>query len=338
MRAVAKETGVSVATVSRVINNSDAVSSETRQRVLDAMKTMGFVPNPVARALSKRRTKTIAAVIPTIESSIFAKFLHAVEQELAIDGYALVIATSDNRKDREASRAKSLLEMGAEGLILSGAAHSDEMHDLIATRQIPTVCTSIYRTDTPYATVGYDNFALGRLAVRYLLSLGHRDIGVLHGPRAENDRTDMRLMGAEAALGESDAIGGDNTVLVETSLSVDGGVRAVRSFSSAGWRPTALLCLSDVIALGAIFELGRTGKSVPDDVSVMGFDDLDWAERCNPPLTSIRLPTVEMGRRAARALIEVLDRGTPLESRRLDADIVERSSTAPPGAGGHAAG
>lgn len=324
VRAIAEHTKLSVATISRVLNGASNVRPETREKVNKAIAELGFRPNPAARALSTNRTRTIGAVVPTLSHSIFTRFLDGAEQELAQHGYALVLATAEGGCAQEYQRVREIMNLGAEGMMISGATHAPELLSLVSQQGLPTVCISIYKPDFQLATIGYDNEGLAGEAIGFLHGLGHRHIAVLHGPDEDNDRTQLRLKGARVAGQELEVsfAGG--------SLDVAGGVAATAQVLGLPGRPTALLCLSDVLALGALFELARAGIKVPEEVSVMGFDDLDWAAVSEPALTSIRLPTTSMGRKAARALIGKLDQDLPLVSERLDAEIVVRGSTAPP--------
>ncbi len=323
VRGLAKATGLSVATISRVLNNSDQVNVKTRERVLAAMRETGYVMNSAARALATNRTKTIGAVVPTLAYSIFARFLNAVERELADHGYALVIATTDGDPEVEERRTRELLDMGAEGIILSGAIHDRTLLQLLENRQIPAVCTSVCKTRNGLPAIGYDNALIGQMAISYLADLGHRSVGVVHGPLADNDRTRLRVSGVTRGAGKRDV----RVDFRETVLEVAGGVEAAAGLFAMPNRPTAILCLSDILALGALFESGRAGLAVPDDISVMGCDDLDWAAHCHPPLTTVRLPTARMGRMVAVSLIERLDSAVDIGDRAIEASIVERSST-----------
>lgn len=323
VRSIAEATGLSVATVSRVLNGSAHVKAPTRDRVLAAVQRLGYAPNPAARALATKRTRTVGAIVPTLAHSIFARFLNAVELELADNGYALIMATSDGEPEKETTRARELLDLGAEALILSGLDHQQELLALIAARSIPTVCTSIYDQAAPLPTIGYDNEQLGRDAITYLQDLGHRRIAVIHGPLTNNDRTQLRRRGIETAHREGTVID-----FHETNLDVAGGSRTAFDILGRTTKPTAILCASDVLALGVLFEAARQGIDVPDSLSVMGFDDLDWAEHSQPPLTTIRLPTIEMGKETARSIVSHLDQGSELAGRKLDAQMVTRRSTA----------
>lgn len=326
VRGLARTTGLSVATISRVLNNSAQVNRETRERVLTAMRQAGYTPDPAARALATRRTRTIGAVVPTLAHSIFARFLDAVEQELAARSYALVIATTEGEPEVEERRARELINMGAEGIILSGADHDEVLLDLLDTRGIPAACTSVSATENGLPAIGYDNAAIGEKAVAYLAARGHRRVLVIHGPRSNNDRTRLRIQGVEAGAAKA-GIGID---LIETTLDVAGGVASANALTARGAWPSAILCLSDVQALGMLFEANRRQIAIPGQLSLMGFDDLDWAAYSAPPLTTIRLPTARMGHRVAAALVDYLDDAAPIETVALDAAIVERGSVGRP--------
>ena len=319
LRQLAAETGLSTATISRALNNSDKVTERTRRKVHEAAERLGYSPNAAARALSTRRSRIIGAVIPTLEGSIFSRFINAIEDSLAAHGYALIIATTDSDPAIERKRALEMLRMGAEGLIVSGLQHEDELIRYIKSRGIPTVATSIFANRGALPSIGYDNRALGQMAAEYLAGLGHRRIGLVHGPVADNDRTRLRVEGVKNII--------EDALTVEVDLTVSGGVAATAQLLADDDPPTAIICLSDVLALGALFEAPRLGKTIPGDLSVMGFDDLDWASCANPPLTTIALPVDEMGRQSARAIVERLEHEKPIRGKRLDGRIVERQST-----------
>jgi LacI family transcriptional regulator len=324
VRELAQATGLSVATISRVLNDSIQVSGAARAAVKKAIRQTGYSRNPAARALSTKRSRTIGAIIPTFAHSIFATFLNAIEKELAQHGYALVVATTGGDSVTETRRASDLIDLGAEGLIVSGAQHSKEFLKLVKSRSIPVVATSIYKPKSSLPTIGYDNYALGRTAIEHLLDLGHRRIAVVFGPLATNDRTALRLEGVRAGVNQKQTLR-----FFETGLDVVGGTQAAQAaLNTIEWRPSAFLCLSDVLALGVLFEAQRRQLRVPKDLSLMGFDDLDWAKVCEPSLTTVALPTVEMGQQAARALVNKLDHGAKLGSICLEAALVVRDSTA----------
>lgn len=322
VRELAKATGYSIATISRVMNGSRAVKKKTRDHILRIARELNFFPNPAAKALATRRTHIVGAVIPTIEHSIFAQFIRAIEETLAEKNYSLVIATTDFNVEKEKKRAFQLLNMGAEALVVSGLDHDDDFLSMARARNVPVLCTSIYQEDAHLPTIGYDNYGLGRQAAGYLTELGHTRIAVLHGGLPDNDRTQLRIGGVKSVLDHF-----DETLFLYTPLSVTGGADSARQIFKLNPRPTAVLCLSDVIALGVLFEAQRQNIGVPGELSVMGFDNLEWAREAYPPLTTIRLPVTQMGKTTAQALIGFLDKGIPLMPQLLEGNLIIRGST-----------
>lgn len=325
IRNIAQKAGVSTATVSRVLNDSSKVSPATRERVHKVLQQSDYRPNAAAKALATSRTRTIAAVIPTLEHSIFAVFLNAIEDALAKAGYSLVIATHGFDNESEVRRCNEVLRLGAEGIILSGADHDTEWLNTVRASGIPILFTSVYKPEGAFPSYGYDNQALAQQAIDYLVALGHQNIAVLHGPCVENDRMRLRVEGVKSAIQKHSNI---SIALEDTSLNVAGGSRVVNRWVKKKNLPDACLCLADVLALGAIFESHKQSIAIPNQLSVMGFENLDWAATCSPSLTTIALPAAEMGREAAKAMVMHLDNDVTLTHRCFTAEIVERSSTA----------
>jgi len=321
IRDVARETGLSVATVSRVMNGAKNVRPDTRDRVLAASRKLDYLPNPAARALTTNRSKTIAAIIPTIEHSVFAKYINAIEQTLNLQGYSLVLAISNGDAQEELEAARKLLGMGADAFILSGAEHHTELMDLFQRREIPFVFTSIWDAASVHPTIGYDNFELARGAVEYLVAQGHTKIAAIHGPLMESDRTRKRKAGASAASEFPVQVD-----FYETELNVSGGKVAAKAILSSKKEYSAVLCFSDVLALGVFFCFHQAAVRIPGDISVMGFDNLDWSGHIEPPLTTINLPASEMGVSVADALMKHLKTGEPISGIQLFGEVVERKS------------
>ena len=323
IRDVAKETGLSVATISRVMNGADNVKADTRERVLEACRKLDYLPNPAARALSTKRTRTIAAIIPTIEHSVFAKFIDAIEQTLSTRGYSLVLAISNGDQEEELEAARKLLGMGADAFILSGAHHHDELLGIFERRGIPFVFTSVWDLACGSPTIGYDNFELAKQAVEYLARKDHKEIAIVHGPLDESDRTRARKAGAASA--SSNCVCAE---FFETELSVAGGKVVTKHILSLNKTYSAILCFSDVLALGVYFGLQEAGIRIPDDLSVMGFDNLDWSGHIVPPLTTIDLPAGEMGTSVASELMNHMESREEIKSKQLFGQIIERGSVA----------
>ncbi|NHI00017.1 LacI family DNA-binding transcriptional regulator [Oceanimonas sp. MB9] len=332
IRQVASLAGVSVATVSRVLNMPDKVSPETAEKVRLAVEQLNFIPNSSARALSTRSTRSIGIVVPTLENLVYAKFLDALESSLAERNYNLVVSTTRKGAIAESLRVRDLVNIGVEALILPGLNHDAELLDYLRRTDITYVLSSVYDEAIEHPTIGYDNYALGRKVARYLVSHGHRNIQLLSGPLENNDRTMMRFQGVVDELQQhygpeyqpQSQILGLNTQSAYEYVWASIEEKGEQAFSEA----TALLCLSDVIAIGVLLALEKKGIVVPQDLSVIGFDNLEISEFTNPSLTTVDLPVTEMGKRIAQALVCHLEQGTPLISHLLDAELIIRESVA----------
>lgn len=325
IRHVAREANVSVTTVSRVMNGSAKVSNATREKVLEAAEKLQFTPSRAAIALVTKRTRTIGLVVPYLDNSIFSSMIHEIEQTLSQLDYFLVIAVSNNNLQEETASADRLLAMGAEGLILSGADHDAGLLARIRARNIPAIFTSVWDEAAEHPTIGYDNFGLAQMAIRHLEELGHRNIAVLHGPIDRSDRTRERLRGL--VEGKSDPT---TLLFFEGEVSAEAGARGTRRALESTPRPTAAIGLSDIIALGAIFEANRQKLTLPGDLSIMGFDNLEWSEECCPRLTTLALPTRKMANAAAKAIVAKIEDDQPIAPTRFDGHLIVRESTAPP--------
>ncbi|MEJ6392986.1 LacI family DNA-binding transcriptional regulator [Gymnodinialimonas sp. 2305UL16-5] len=321
LRDVARHAQVSVATVSRVLNKSELVSTDTRNRVNQAIDVLEFVPSAAARSLSSGRSRAIGALVPTLDHAIFARYLDTLEDQLSGHGYALIVAVTGGVAEVEERKVHNLLDMGIEGLIVSGKRHTKGFAACVERFAVPTLITSYYDPDAQYPTIGYDNSAIAQAALAHLKSLGHHSIAVVHGPTDVNDRIAARIAAIEEAAGEA------QVRFVPVSMRVEGGADAVARMVEQGPLPSAILCLSDVQALGALFELQRRNITVPDEVSLMGFDDLEWSAVSFPGITSIQLPAAEMGSVASDAIVDWLRTGNRATPKRLEAHIVERGST-----------
>lgn len=322
LRDVARLSNVSVATVSRVLNSPALVSETTRARVQSAIDELRFFPSAAARAINSGRSGLVGALVPTLDNAIFARFLDAMQRNLANRGLSLVVATTNGDPETEAAKAANLVDCGAEGLVVSGVTRADGFLALAERTQIPVIATSFYDAAYRFPTIGYDNGSVSAIALDHLLGLGHSRIAVLHGPRRNNDRTEARLAGLTPPPGV-------DLQFHEAELSVRGACKTIARMVADGMPQTAVLCLSDVLAAGTLFELRRKGLAVPDRVSVIGIDDLQSSEFLDPPLTTVRLEVTEMGAATAMALADWIDLGTPPAALDLGGNLVVRETTAP---------
>ncbi len=321
LKDVARTANVSVATVSRVLNNSPSVTTKTKDLVNNVIQELSFSPSPMARALNTGRTRTVGALVPTLDHAIFSKFLQALEKRLSDHKHSLVISTTNGNLDTEYEQAKALLNMGAEALIVSGKDHSAEFDALVARFNVPVIITSYYDPEANYPSIGYDNAAISKIALDHFVDRGYTSIAVIHGPTNENDRTRDRLEGIKSD-GRFRKI-----TYSEVALSVDGGRSAAQEIISLNQLPDVIFCLSDVLALGVLFELQRNELKLPNDIALMGFDNLEWAEHSSPPLTSIELSVKDMGKHTADEICNFLNSGEPIKNIKLRGYLLERKTT-----------
>jgi len=329
---VARLAGVSTATVSRALNRPQLVSGRLRRGIEQAIETLGYVPHGAARALAGRRSHTMGAIIPTIDNAIFARGIQALQNTLFAQGFTLLLASSDYDLDRELRAARRLVERGVDGMLLVGDAHRTDLYTLLDDHQVPYVETWVHGGDAEHPCIGFDNRGATTRVVDYLVNLGHRRIAMIAGVTRDNDRAHHRVQGAREALA-AHGLHLPAEWLLERPYEVSEGRAAMAQLMRAAQTPTAVVCGNDVLALGAIFECGSRGIEVPGQVSITGFDDLDIASQVNPALTTMRVPSEEMGRCAAQFLLDCLDNRQPPARTPLAVNLVERGTTGPPPGG-----
>ena len=323
---VAAAAGVSSATVSRALNGTGPVSSAIRQRIEQVVAKLGYVPNGAARALASRRTRAIGVVIPTLENANFSLMAESAQRRLNAAGYHMVVASSGYEPAQEWEQIQSLVAHGVDGLILVGSRRAREAIDYLRSRRVPFVVTwTLARDDTP--CVGFDNAAAARRLASHLLDLGHTQIGVIAGLTKNNDRAAARIEGIRAALSER-GLDFPRELLIERPYRIADGQFAMRTLLAARPRPTAIICGNDQLAFGALIECDRQNIDVPREVSVVGFDDLEFAGQIIPSLTTVRVPAEEIGARAADLLVSLLSGVTSPQSVEIEVSLVVRDSSA----------
>jgi LacI family transcriptional regulator len=332
IRDVAKKAKVSHQTVSRVINGHDSVTPETRERVADAIRELEYVPSQVARSLTSNRTHTLGMVTTDVSDHFFAEAVAGADVEARKHGYFLIIGSIEpGAEDDERTYLRLLLERRVEGLIIAVPRlrlADDDMLAGVATR-LPTVVVASDIELTGADHVDIDNRHGGLEATQYLLSQGHRRIATITGP-LDWPSARARLDGYRDALrGRASA----EAQIVEPSLDwgLDSGRRAAERLLGLTPRPTAIFAQSDLLALGAISALRAHGLRVPDDVSIIGFDDIPVAQVFDPPLTTLRQPMREVGQLAARLVADPRTgtrRGKATRRHVLRAPLVIRGSVA----------
>ena len=331
LRQIAREAGVSVATVSRALSRPETVSEETRQRVLSLVARHRYVPDARAASFSSRRTGLVGLIVPTISNSIYAAFTEAVQNRLQAAGQKLLIANTNYSAVIEDQIVHKLVESRVEGVIFTGYRRDPALYQLLNHYRIPFLVTWSTSPDPSVPAISFDNVAASKAATTKLISVGHRRIGLICGVSAVNDRALQRIAGYRAALAEN-GLAFDASLIAERPFDAAEGAAAAEAIMRGPSPPTALFCANDIQALGALFACQRLGISVPANLSIIGFDDLPMIRVAHPPLSTVHVPADEMGAAAADALIAAADTGGPIRSQSLEATVVMRESIAPPSA------
>lgn len=329
MQDVAREAGVSTATVSRCINFPEKVGEATRQRVMKVIEDIGYAPNFGARALVAKRTNTIGAIIPTMENAIFARGLQAFQEELGRNGFTLLVASSSYRPELEERQIRTLLARGADALLLIGFDRGPGITEWLRERRVPYVVAWAFDSSAPIPSVGFDNRRAMAALAREVIGLGHNRIAVISAPTAGNDRARDRVAGVRDAAAEL-GLAAEEIPVIETPYSFENGAGAMEQLLGRTDRPTAVICVNDVLAVGAMSKARAMGLSIPSDISVTGFDDIEIARVIDPELTTVHVPHRDMGRVSAQTLIALLGETDLPGHRDLGTEIRMRGSLAPP--------
>lgn len=324
---VAREAGVSMMTVSRVINNKGEVSTSTREAVRAAIERLGYRPSSIARGLATRRTATIGLVVPDVANPFFADVAGGVEQVASGEGYNVFLCNTGEDPEREAAVLRLLEEKRVDGVVVCSSRLDDCALQAALDRHPAAVLVNRHLPgdEAAIASVRIDDRAGGRLATQHLLQSGHRAVGFLAGPPASRSSR-LRGEGYRAALAAA-GVGAEPEWTVPCAANVEGGFQATRTVLSRYPEVTALFCYNDLVAVGALQACAALGRSVPGDVAIAGFDDIPLAELVTPPLTTCRVPRVELGVRAVRLLLDqIAAPGGPAVDVVLQPELVVRAS------------
>lgn len=307
--SVAKLAGVSRATASRTFATPERVSPATRRKVEDAATQLAFRPNKVARQLRARATKMIGVMVPSLNNPVFAEQLHAMEVAAREAGYSLIVTTSGYDPSREQAIVDEMLSQRVDGLALTVAVARDSV--VLATLQREsTPCLLVYNPPHPggLPAIGVDNRAAMAEATRHLIGLGHRHIGMVAGPLLQSDRARLRYAGYRQAMRAHGLVA---RPLIEMPRHTQAELACLAPTLAGPSRLTAVLCTNDLLAISLIGELQRAGFSVPDDLSVMGFDGIDLGRHLYPSLCSMQQPRIEIGRSAITSLLAMIQGQSP---------------------------
>lgn len=324
---VARAAKVSTATVSRCLNQSGKVTKDTRDRVMQAVERLGYTPNFGARALAAKRTQTIGAIIPTMENAIFARGLQAFQETLNEKGYTLLVSSTGYDPEKEAEQIRTLLARGADGLLLIGYDRDESLYNYLETRDIPYLISWAHRPGEEHPAIGFDNFQSIFELTELVLKKGHRQVAIISGFTKGNDRAADRVKGIRAAM-EQAGIDGKTVPCIERPYTVQDGGEALEVLMKRSTQPTAVMCVNDVLAVGALQKAQDLGLTVPNDVSITGFDDIELASLVTPKLTTVHVPHRHMGSLAAQELVNLIEKKVSPRSFQLKSSVIHRNSLA----------
>ena len=326
---VARSAGVSTATVSRTLNNPEKVAEKSRLAVKAAIDSLGYIPDGAARALASRQSKIIGAVVPSLDNALFAAGIQSLQRRLKYHGYTLIVASHEYDLDEELEEVKILLRQGVDGLLLVGSRHDPKLIQMLENKAVSYVNCWAYDPHSKQPCIGFDNRKAARKITQHLLDLGHTDFAVIAGRTENNDRAADRLRGIAEVIRENNLSLPEDRIQ-QSYYSVKRGREAMRMLLKADKRPTAVLCGNDILALGAIAECQSAGIKVPQDISITGFDDLDMSSQMIPALTTIHVPSAEMGEQAADFLVAQIRQQSPVLHTEIMTDLMLRETTTKP--------
>lgn len=329
MKDVAHLAGVSTATVSRALMNPEKVSTSTRKKVEHAVAEAGYNPNLLNRSLRRSESKAIMILVPDICDPYYTDVLRGIEDTAIEHGYTALICDSAPRNSQDCALQNLNFAKQTDGILLLGSNLPFDINKSEQKNLPPMVMACEYSPELELPTVHIDNLSAAFSAVNHLTHVGHKHIAQIVGDM-KSPLTQFRIQGYEQALRRA-GLGINPSYTFSGELSFTAGAAAITNLLSLPTPPTAIFCHSDITAIGAIQQAKRLGLRIPQDISIIGFDNIQFAEFCEPALTTISQPRYDIGRQAMLLLLELL-KGYDVQSgsRLLDAQLVIRESVEPP--------
>lgn len=326
---VAARAGVSAVTVSRALRKPEMVSDDVRRRVDAAVRELGYVPNYLASALASSRTHIIGVVVPSLTNGVFVEYLKALHDAFLPQGFQILVLNSRYSQQEEERAIATLIGHHAEAMILAGIDQTERARKLLEGSGVPVVQTMELAADPIDINIGMSQHGAGYAATRFLLDLGHRKVA--HIAARVDFRARRRMEGYQKAMADA---GLDSAGMVIANLEQSSVRRGAEMFTEMLEKVPgleAVFCCNDDLALGALFECQRRGIRVPEDISIIGFNDLEFCAAAYPALSSVQIPRYEMARRGAEIVLEII-RGSGVRPKQtridLGFEIVARGSTA----------
>jgi len=330
IREVARHAGVSIGTVSNVLNRPEKVSGETRRRVDAAIAKLDFIPNRPAAVLRSGRSRMIGLIVPDLSNPFFTEVARGAEDAASTADYAVVLCNSDERPEKEEHYLSVLQEQRVAGVFLTPLGPTPVGLARMRDRGCAVVLLDRAAKAREYCSVSVDDVRGGQVALDHLLSLHPSGVALVNGPVSLRQCADRRR-GARQALAKA---GSPRDALIEISvesMTIAAGMKAAERLLGMTHRPSAVFCTNDLLAIGLERTLTQNGLRIPDDIALVGYDDIDLAANVTIPLTSIRQPQYELGRAAGDLLLKEIRGGTSHVHERIvfQPHLVPRASTAP---------
>lgn len=325
IKDVAKRANVSIATVSRVLNNLPGYSDKTRQLVMKAVEETGYQPNAIARGLINKRTQTIGVLLPSVSSSFSSELLHGIELHAHEHEYSVVICNTGDDGNRTLKYLQVLREKQTDGVIFASEVLKDEYYQTIQAMGIPTMLVSSQSAHSSIPFVKVDDYRAAYDAVSYLIGKGHTQIAMVAGTKEDTIAGIPRVKGYLQALQDHNLYFREEA-LVYGDFKFESGYSAMETLVRGNAGITAVFAASDEMAIGALSYAAKHGVKIPEDISLIGYDDLKLAEMVVPPLTTIHQPLSDMGALACEKLINMIETGVLAESTIIQHRIVERNT------------
>lgn len=326
IKDVAKKANVSIATVSRILNDLPGYSKSTKEKVLKAIEELGYQPNAVARGLVSKRTKTIGVLFPNVSSMFSSEILNGIEDTAHELDHSVIISNTDSNGVRTMKYLQVLKEKRVDGIIFTSEILKKEYYDVLVEMNIPIVLvsTASYRYPLPYLKVDDKHAAYS--ATEYLINNGHRKISMISGTKDDPVAGVPRVEGYKQALQDYGIPFEENRIAYGTDFGFKTGKECMEQLLSGASDSTAIFAASDEIAIGALSIAYERGIKIPDELSIIGYDNLKIAEMSVPPLTTVAQPLYEMGKTAAKMLLKMIRTGKKEESRIISHKIIERQT------------
>ncbi|MEM1505132.1 LacI family DNA-binding transcriptional regulator [Domibacillus sp. 8LH] len=321
---VAEKAGVSIATVSKVVNNTGRISEKTRKRVTEIMRVLDYQPSSVAAALTGKKTYTVGVLVPDIANPFFAEVARALENRARESGYTLMLCSTDYKQQREREYLELFSKKQVDGVMVAIEPEEMDHFKKFNERGVPSVMLSVNHLDASASVVMTDNVRGGYLAGKYLLSKGHHELAIMYEKQRQSGRS--RLIGFQQALSEVDVMV-EEPYVIDTRSDILEAKKAAQKLLRLPKKPTAVFAATDLIAIVLINEARGAGVRVPEDMSVIGFDNTIYAEIADPGLTTIAQPITDLAHYSFDQLLQLIKQPDQIGHRiMLAPSLIERGS------------